>query len=119
VHNLHVAEFENFRGDDDSPVDGGECLALVEQRAGGGWSRMIRETSRSGEEQTLIYIRPEGKQVGMLVVDLEHRELNVVEISVNPDQLLKEARERSGHHHHDADADSDKSSASGEDSESD
>jgi len=102
VHNLHVATFEHFRGDGDNQVDGAELLSLVEQHAGGGWSRMIRETSRGGEEQTLIYVRPEGKQVGMMVVDLDHNELDVVEISMNPSQLMKQAREHS-HHHHDAD----------------
>jgi hypothetical protein len=102
VHNLHVATFENFKGDGETRVDGAELLSLVEQHAGGGWSRMIRETSRGGEEQTLIYVRPEGKQVGMLVVDLDHRELDLVQISMNPDQLMKEAREHT-HHHHDDD----------------
>lgn len=105
VHNLHLATFENFNTGD-KPVDGDELLGLVEQRAGGNWSRMIRETSRGGDEQTLIYIRPEAKQIGMLIVDLDHHELDVVELSVNPDQLMKEAREHS-HHHHDTDADSD------------
>ena len=108
VHGLHVAEFENFHGGEDGAVDGDELKALVEQHAGEGWSRMIRETSRNGNEQTLIYIRPEGKQIGMLVVDLDHHNLDVVQISLNPDRLLDEARERSGRHHHeDSDDESD------------
>ena len=98
VHNLHVVEFENFKGDGpDSRVDGEEFLKLVEQRTGEGWSRMIRETSSTGKEQTLIYVRPEGNQVGMLVVDLDGKDLDVVEISMNPDQLMKQVSE---HDHH-------------------
>jgi hypothetical protein len=104
VHNLHIAEFEHFKGDGDKQVDGAELLALVESHSGGGWSRMIRETSRQGDEQTLIYIRPEGRHVGMLVVDLDHNELDLVQLSMNPDQLMKEAREHT-HHHHDSDSD--------------
>jgi len=119
VHNLHIATFENFKGDGDKQVDGAELLALVENHSGGGWSRMIRETSRNGDEQTLIYTRPEGKHIGMLVVDLEPHELDLVELSMNPDQLMKEAREHT-HHHHDADTDSDTHQAgSDHDSDSD
>ncbi len=85
VHGLHVATVEEFHG----PVDGTEFNALVEQRVGPGWQRMIRETSRDGE-QTLIYVRAEGNHVGMLVVDLDGHELDVVQLSVNPDQLSTE-----------------------------
>ena len=105
VRNLHLATFENFNPSD-KPVDGDELLGLVEQRTGKGWSRMIRETTRGGEQQTLIYVRDEGKQVGMLIVDLDHHELDIVEVSVNPDHLMQEARERSHHHHDDPDHDS-------------
>ena len=98
VHNLHIANFENFSSD--SPVDGDELLNLVEQRAGSGWERMIRETSRSGNDQTLIYVRPEGKHIGMMVIDLDGKELDVVQISMSPDQLLKQIEEHDHHHLH-------------------
>ena len=120
VHNLHIAEFENFKGDRDADgkVDGDEFLKLVQDRAGAGWSRMIRETSRSGTEQTLIYVRQEGQQIGMMVVDLEGHDLDVVQISMNPDQLMEQVSE---HDHHDRghDANSDKSAASADDTEGD
>jgi hypothetical protein len=106
VRGLHVAEFEDFRGDGDTPVDGAEFNALIEKHVGPGWQRMIRETSRAGGEQSLIYVRAEGDHVGMLVVDLDKHELDVVQMSMNPDQLMHEV---SKHHHehdngHDADA---------------
>jgi hypothetical protein len=109
VHGLHVAEFDDFKGDGHGPVDGAEFNALVEQHVGEGWQRMIRETSRNGGEQSLIYIRPEGQHVGMLIVDLDGHELDVVQMSMNPDQLMNEV---SKHHHehgeaHDADASED------------
>ena len=108
VRGLHVAEFEHFRGDGDAPVDGAEFNALIEKHVGQGWQRIIRESSRDGGEQSLIYVRPEGDHLGMMVVDLDGRELDVVQLSMNPDQLMNEVSKH--HHHHDNsdDGDSDK-----------
>lgn len=83
VGDVHVAEFEHFS----APVDGDELDRMVGDRLGGGWDRMIRETSRNGSQQTLIFSRPEGSRMGLFVVDLESHELNVVQVSVNPDRL--------------------------------
>jgi hypothetical protein len=92
VRGLHVAEIEHLQG----PVDGAELNSLVEQRVGQGWQRMIRETSRGGGDQTLIYVKPEGDRMGMLIVDLDQSEVNVVQLSVNPDRLNDEI----SHYHH-------------------
>ena len=86
VSNLHVAEFENFAG----PVDGDELNRMVEEKLGADWKRMIRETSRRGDEQTLIFVHPEGERMGLFVVDLDGHELDVVQDSVNADQLNKQ-----------------------------
>ena len=106
VHGLHVAEFEHFRADDAGDFDGMEFNDLVEKHVGPGWQRMIRETSREHNgkhgDQTLIYVRPDGKNVAMLVVDLDSNDLNVVQLSMNPDQLMDEVNEH--RHHHDSDA---------------
>jgi hypothetical protein len=96
VANLHVAEFENFY----AAVDGDELNQLVEEKLGSGWERMIRETSHKGrDEQTLIFIRPEGKRMGMFVVDLDGRNLDVVQVSVDPDHLDDDIGHYSHHHH--------------------
>ena len=118
VHGLHVAEFEHFRADDEDEFDGTEFNDLVEKHVGPGWQRMIRETSRShnGEhgDQTLIYVHPDGKNVAMLVVDLDGNDLDIVQLTMNPDHLMDEVQEH--RHHHDSDAgdksdrDADKSS---------
>jgi hypothetical protein len=101
VGNLHVAEFDNFS----AQVDGDELNRMVEQKLGQGWERIIRETSKTGGEQTLIFMRPEGSRMGLFVVDLDGHEMDVVQVSVDPDHL----NENIGHyqHHHDSDADSD------------
>jgi hypothetical protein len=83
VSNLHVATFENFSG----PVDGNELNRIVEEKIGQGWERIIRNTSRHGGEQTVIFMRPAGQKMGLFIVDLDGQELDVVEVSVNPDHL--------------------------------
>jgi hypothetical protein len=103
VGNMHIAEFESF----DAQVDGDELNAMVEEKLGAGWERMIRETSRHGGEQTLIFIRPEGSRMGLFVVDSEGHELDVVQISVDPDHL-NESIGHYGHRHWDDDSGDDK-----------
>src|SRR5215472_11872555 len=85
VSNLHLAEFEQFS----EPMDGQELNTLVESRLGPAWERVIRETSRNGESQTLIFMRPEGSRMGVFVLDADGHDLNVVQVSVNPDHLIE------------------------------
>ena len=113
VSNLHVAEFEHFSG----PVDGEELNSLVTEKLGAGWERMIRETHRdSGEsvppaagpgplgvEQTLIFTRPEGDRMGMFIVDLDHDDMNVVQLSVDPAHLSDSINRYDHHHNNDPD----------------
>jgi len=102
VSNVHVAEFEQFSG----PFDGEELNNLVAEKLGPGWERVIRETSRDGDSQTLIFMRPEGSHMGLFVLDADGHDLNVVQVSVDPDHL-SESVNRYDHHHHDSvDADS-------------
>jgi|SRR5579863_3277428 len=102
VGNLHIADFESFPG----PVDGDELDSIVEERLGPGWERMIRETERHGDEQTLIFTRPEGQRMGLFIVDAEKNEMNIVQVSVNADRLA-ESIDHYGHHHHNVDTDRD------------
>jgi hypothetical protein len=93
VGNMRVAEFESFTG----PVDGDELNRLVVEKLGAGWTRMIRETSRGGKEQTLIFAHPEGDRMGLFVVDIDGKELDVVELSVDP-RHLKDSIDHYEHH---------------------
>jgi hypothetical protein len=83
VSNLHVAEFDDF----DAAMDGEELNRTVEQELGPEWQRIVRETKRNGQEQTLIFVHPEGSRMGMFVLDADGHELDVVQISVDPDHL--------------------------------
>jgi hypothetical protein len=102
VGGIHVAEFESFT----EQVDGSELNSIVEEKLGAGWERMVRETSRKGHEQTLIFIHPEGERMGMFVVDLNGNEMDVVQVSVDPKHLDDDMGHYS-HRHHDADNDGD------------
>ncbi len=83
VSGVQVAEFEHFS----APMDGEELNRMVEQKLGQGWERMIRETSRHGGEQTLIFSYPEGNRMGLFILDLDGTEMDVVQVSVNPQRL--------------------------------
>lgn len=83
VSGVHVAEFEHFT----EQVDGDELNRMVEEKLGQGWERIVRDTSRHGGEQTLIFARPEGGRMGLFVLDLDGNELDVVQVSVDPEHL--------------------------------
>jgi hypothetical protein len=108
VTGMHVAEIESFT----EPVDGNELNQMVEEKLGPGWERIIRETSKKGNEQTLIFIHPEGDRMGLFVLDKDGNEMDVVQVSLDPKHLDDDI----GHyrHHHDSDSDSsDKESPEG------
>ena len=109
VGSLHVAEFDNFAAD----IDGSELNQIVEQKLGSGWERIIRETSRKGGEQTLIFIHPEGTRMGMFVLDLDGHEMDVVQVSVDPDHLNDSIGQYS-HHNKSEDTDDDTGDGKGE-----
>jgi hypothetical protein len=116
VRGMHLAEFESFS----EPVDGDELNRLVAEKLGSGWEQVIRETKRKpespatgsspsgnkGDEQTLIFMRPEGERMGLFIVDKEGSEMDVVEVSVDPEHLDGNLRNL---RHHQGDRDGDKS----------
>ena len=89
VRGLRVAEFENFEANDD--VAGFD--ETVRSSLGESWSRMVRDWNEDGEE-SLVYVRTEDSRIDMIVVDLNHGELDVVKMSMNPDQLARWTRDR-------------------------
>ena len=96
---LHVAEIEDFHAN----VDGDELNNLVTEKLGMGWERIIRETSRKSNEQTLIFMHPEGRKMGLFIVDLDGGEMDLVQLSVDPNHLNESIGKYE--HHHDDDAD--------------
>lgn len=97
VGNLHLAQFEDFN----APMDGEELNRMVEEKLGPSWARVVRETGHAGQEQTLVFMRPEGARMGLFILDSDGHELDVVEASVDPDKL-NETIEQYSHHHGDS-----------------
>ncbi len=97
VSNMHVAEFDDFS----EAMDGQELNQMVEQKLGPEWERIVRETSRSGESQTLIFMHPEGNRMGLFVLDASGHEMNVVQVSVDPAHLNDKLNEYQHHSHRD------------------
>jgi hypothetical protein len=105
VASVHVAEFEHF----DKTADGDELNRMVEEKLGQGWQRIIRDTSRHGKEQTLIFARSEGKRMVLFILDLDGNEMDVVQVSVDADNLSKTIN-KYDHPDRDADRDADHNS---------
>jgi hypothetical protein len=102
VAGVQVAEFEHFS----TAVDGDELNKMVEEKLGSGWERMIRETSRHGNEQSLIFDRPNGSHIELFIVDKDGNEMDVVQVSVDPAHLNESIGQYS-HHNKDGEGDSD------------
>ncbi len=98
VSGLHVAEIDAFS----EPVNGDELNRMVEEKLGSGWERVVRETTRNGDQQTLVFMRPEGERMGLFVVDLNNKEMDVVQVSVDPNHL-NENLDRYEHRHRNGD----------------
>jgi len=96
VSNVHVAEFEDFQ----EAVDGQELNRMIEEKLGPEWERVIRETSRGGGEQTLIFMHPEGKRMGLFVLDADGRDLDVVQVSVDAEHLSEKLNQYQHHARH-------------------
>lgn len=100
VSGMHVAEFEDFS----AQIDGDDLNRMVQEKLGPEWSRMVRETSKHGTEQTLVYVHPEGKRMGLFVLDADGNELDVVQMSVDPEHLNQQI---GNYEHHGGDGESD------------
>ena len=96
VSDVHVAEFDDFS----EAMDGEELNRMVEQKLGPEWERIVRETSRYGESQTLIFMHPEGARMGLFVLDASGHELDVVQVSVDPAHLNDKLNEYQHHANH-------------------
>lgn len=96
VSGMHIAEFDHFS----AQGNGDELNRIAEEKLGQGWERMIRETSKKGDKETLIFARPDGNRMDLFVLDLNGPELDVVQVSVDPDHLNQSIAR---YEHHDGD----------------
>lgn len=86
VSRLRVAEMDGLP----KQIDGTELEAMAAREMDGGWTRIVRETSIEGNDQSLIYVKPEGKRLAMMVVSFDHGEMDMVEMAIHPDELSRQ-----------------------------
>jgi hypothetical protein len=101
VKGMRVAEFDNLRHDAQGrDLDTQELLDLVRSELGEEWQPMVTERSRHGSELSVVFVRPAGHSMRMLVADYENGELDVVRMELNGSQLAEFMHEPGNHHHH-------------------
>ena len=106
VKNLKVAMFEDqhfaLRADD-VKID-----EIASHAMENGWQPMVRSFSRRSGEHNYVLVRQEGKDLKMLILNLEPNEANVVQVKVDPEKLEKFMDDNVGNHRaHHGDAASD------------
>ena len=88
IHDLQLAVFEDQRA---RFVD---VSAILADEIGPEWQPMIRARSRG--EETVIYARPSGKVMRLLIVARESDELVVMEVAMDPRKFTESMREPDG-----------------------
>jgi hypothetical protein len=82
VKGMQIAEFDNF-----TPADGPRQLEqLISDNIGSQWQRFVTDREANGE-LSLIFARPDGRSMDMLIADYDHGELDIVRMDVNGDRL--------------------------------
>ncbi len=96
VRGFKGALFENQRlsSAPDSTLD-----EVVQSAGDHGWQPVVKSYSRRHNEHTYIYARQEGKDLKVLVVNVEPSEAVVIQVKINPDKLAKFIEENEGGRH--------------------
>ncbi len=64
-----------------------------------GWQTLVKSVSRRNSEHVCIYARTEGKDLRLLVVNVEPGEAEVVQVKLDPRRLEAFIHDHSGGHH--------------------
>ena len=91
VEAVHVGSYTLHGRRRDAPRD--LTLAAREEFEDLGWTFVVRTRER-GDEAAWVMVRPDRDRLQMLVVALEHDEMNLVRIDGHPEQLLQAAIRR-------------------------
>jgi len=86
VKEMRIAEFEDLQ-----PVDPAELFSLVQSRLGDSWQPIVTERAqRKGNGDaglSVVFARPSGRFMQLLVADYEHGELDLVRMGVDGARL--------------------------------
>ena len=92
VGGLHVANLENI-GD---RLTQEQFRQMMESRFRVGWSRMILTRDFDTGEETLIYTRPSGDKMEMMIASLERDEVSLVNMKVDGKKMSEWVNHPSG-----------------------
>lgn len=70
-------------------VDSDDFPDVVRAGLQDGWQPMVSVWSRRNNERTVVFAKPEGNDMKLLVATAEEHEAVVVEMRINPDRLSK------------------------------
>ena len=94
VKGMRIAEFDRLGREFDSE----DLLGVVRKELGPEWTPIISEHSNRDGQQSMIFVRPAGRSMRMLIADYEHGELDVVRMELDGDELARFMRNPGGHH---------------------
>lgn len=83
VKHLRVVEF------DDVPehIDVSELQSLFRETLSADWQPFVVERDQAGKNLSIIFVRPSGKTMHMLIADYDHKELDVIQLELNGNRL--------------------------------
>jgi hypothetical protein len=85
VKHLRVAKF------DDVPerTSLSELQSLFRETLSADWQPFVVERDQEGKNLSVIFVRPAGKAMRMLIADYDHQELDVVQLELNGSRLTR------------------------------
>ena len=93
VHALKVVTYESLPVE----LDHAMIAQLARVHLSGSWSMMVHEKARgdAGEDE-MVWVQPAAERIRMLVIDLQADEMNLIQMELRPDQLVKWKEEHTG-----------------------
>lgn len=98
VKDVKIAFFEDQRVFQSTPDR--EIEELMQSLGDSGWQPMVKSVSRRDAEHTYIYAKPLGKDLQVLVVNVEANEAVVVQVKLDSRKLDAFISDHSGGRHH-------------------
>jgi len=103
VKGMKLALWENQNFPSHSKIDS-DFPAVVRAGLADGWQPMVQVRSRRDGERTVIFAKPDGKNMKLLVATVENDEAVVLQVKINPDKLsecIDRWSRKDAHQHHD------------------
>ena len=85
VKGMRIAEFNSVGPD----LDPESLLDMVRSKLGAEWQPVVTERATREAQLSVIFVRPAGRSLRMLIADYDHGELNVVRMELDGDELAR------------------------------